>query len=562
MSFRATEEQIKKVFNGDNKYSIPRNQRNYVWDESNWKDLAEDIEYVFKNKSLDTPNHFIGSFVFQKLEDDSFSIIDGQQRITTLLVILSAIAYLQRKNNDQEEFGITRQYLIGNIGLKTQYFRLENHELTNFETILSYILMKENPDDYQDPKTIIFAGTKKHDKLLKECFLYFLSFFEKYNSSDTEILKIFRSIIISMKVVQIISENELDCYTVFEILNARGLSLASNELIKNYIYKYAQPKYNIDEAKNKWSVILNNAGENIEQFLENYLTAKYVKKGKFDAFQIVKENLPKDSDSICKFLDEMIIASKYFRFFIEPSSCPIIEVSKSLEFFNLVGHRQFRPIFISLFLIFEEEKISEENLSKAFVFLKNFYFGFGTICKNKSNIIEDKVYSLANQIYSDRKFDENSFREALLKYYPNKDTFSKSFIEKGFSNKNRRYKSSNCRKEMRYILSTFEDYFQKDIGEELKCDISKCNIEHIISDSEFTDINCKIGNLLLIAIPKNSKCGDDSFEEKKKIYKTSNLENVKRFLKNYGTQNEWTNELINERAGNLASLAFDKIWSC
>ena len=205
MSFEAHEQRLKQIFNGDSSFHIPRNQRDYVWEERNWKELADDIKYVFslmpKKKDL---SHFIGSFVFQQI-DDEYIIIDGQQRITTIMIMLASICVLQNETEDNEGFGITKQYLIGNIGLKSQFQRLKNDTISNLQLLLG------RSTEYKDnlkPKTIFedipFDRNKKANKLVLSCFWFFYNYFLELSEGDVENLTKIRSIIVDMKVIHII----------------------------------------------------------------------------------------------------------------------------------------------------------------------------------------------------------------------------------------------------------------------------------------------------------------------------------------------------------------------
>ena len=128
MSFDAHEEKIRKIFAGDAKFETPRNQRKYVWKEKQWKELLGDILYIKRKQLVEKKeiNHFLGTFVLQE-KDNYYEIIDGQQRITTLLIILSAICAVFNEMKNEEEHGKTRQYIVGNIGLKSQYCRMKNN---------------------------------------------------------------------------------------------------------------------------------------------------------------------------------------------------------------------------------------------------------------------------------------------------------------------------------------------------------------------------------------------------------------------------------------------------
>lgn len=274
MSFDAHEEKIRKIFAGDTKFEIPRNQRKYVWEEKQWKELLGDIDYIKKCK-LDSNrdiSHFLGSFVLQENES-SFEIIDGQQRITTLFMVLSAICVLFNELQSEEEHGKTRQYLSGNIGLRSQYMRLKNKNISNIAIIMAQAckyrknIRKKNLLD----RSLINKSDDGNKRILN-CFEFYYNYFAE-NYRELEELISVREIVLDMKVIHIASEDELDCYDIFEILNARGVDLEESELLKNYIFKYAQPEYTVDRAKEIWTKIEKNMDicrGNMEQFLSHF----------------------------------------------------------------------------------------------------------------------------------------------------------------------------------------------------------------------------------------------------------------------------------------------------
>ena len=111
---------------------------------------------------------------------------------------------------------------------------------------------------------------------------------------------------------------------------------------------------------------------------------------------------------------------------------------------------------------------------------------------------------------------------------------------------------------MFYILKTIEE--RKQETNELVCNISECNIEHIMNDSDTNDITSKIGNLLLLSEHINNKMGNASFNDKKEKMKRSKLQTVQNFLKYYGSKEEWTEELIEERTDAIIKLAYNEVW--
>lgn len=177
MSFDAHEEKIRRIFAGDTRFVIPRNQRRYVWSEKQWRELLGDILYIKGRKDYDNKddiNHFLGSFVLQE-EGNCLEIIDGQQRITTLLIIISAIAVCFNELKDEEEFGKTRQNLIGNIGLKSQFSRMKNDNIKNIAIILETVSeYRKNLEGKNLLDKTFLCNNDNGNKSIVNCFYFFI----------------------------------------------------------------------------------------------------------------------------------------------------------------------------------------------------------------------------------------------------------------------------------------------------------------------------------------------------------------------------------------------------
>jgi len=562
MSFDAHEEKIRKIFSGDAQFTIPRNQRKYVWEEKQWKELVGDIDYIKKRKvnSSEDISHFLGSFVLQENES-TYEIIDGQQRITTLLVMLSAICLLFNEMECQEEHGKTRQYLSGNIGLKSQYMRLDNKNISNIAFIMAQACTYREDLQRNEllDRTLIRRDSDGNKRVINCLHFYYDYFSENYHTIE-ELISI-RDIILDMKVIHIASEDELDCYDIFEILNARGVDLEDSELLKNYIFKYAQPQYTIDRAKEIWTKIeenMNMCNGNMEQFLSHFVTYRYYKPTKDEGvFRIIKSNTDKNEVNV--LLDDILEASKRYIIFYHPDKANTSIVTKCLQFFELVNHRQFRPLFMALMEAKDQEYYTDKQLDDICTYLKNFSFAYTLVMRNTSNNIDTKIHELSQEIYKQHsELAFNKIKIELNKFYPQYSEFEAAFLNVGFSNKNKKYSNSNNRKRMRYIHCEIEEYEQK--TNELVCNLKECNLEHIMNDSDNDACTSRVGNILLLSERINNKMGDASFGEKKEILKRSQLATVKKFLVNYGNSDEWNAEKIEKRTKAIAKLAYDKVW--
>lgn len=370
-----------------------------------------------------------------------------------------------------------------------------------------------------------------------------------------------REIILDMKVIHIASEDELDCYDIFEILNARGVDLEDSELLKNYIFKYAQPQYSIDRAKEIWTKIEKNMEQcngNMEQFLSHFVVYRYYKPTKDEGvFRIIKANTKKNEVNI--LLDDLLEASQRYIIFYHPEYTDNAIMKKCLQFFALVNHRQFRPLFMSLMDAHDKGFVTDKQLDDICIYLKNFSFAYTLVMRNSSNTIDSKIHELSHEIYEQHsELALNKIKIELNKFYPEFAEFEAAFLNIGFSNKNKKFSNSNNRKRMRYIHSEIEEYEQE--TNELICNLNECNLEHIMNDSESEMCTSRVGNILLLSEHINNNMGNASFHEKKEKLKRSKLATVKKFLTYYGDLSDWDETKIEKRTKAIAQMAYEKIW--
>lgn len=131
MAFDAQQKKVNDVLSGDVKYVIPRYQRKYVWQEKQWRELFDDIKYCldvsneYKEKGQEIEwTHFLGSFVFERSGKDLI-VIDGQQRLTTITLMLCVICTLFNEIGEEARFRGVTKYIIGTDDMGADYVRVE-----------------------------------------------------------------------------------------------------------------------------------------------------------------------------------------------------------------------------------------------------------------------------------------------------------------------------------------------------------------------------------------------------------------------------------------------------
>lgn len=528
MSFEAKEKSVDKLLN-DAIYYIPRNQRRYVWNVQNWMDLYDDVELVVDGISK---SHFIGSIVLKDEGKDEglqkYTVIDGQQRILTLTIFLTSIMFMLKKQGMLDDFNGTLKYLVAkDIKAKDREIVFPEYHLSLPKIVNT--LKNSRQEDLSKCSITSFANqctiSKVKDKAIINAFKFFSG---KLQNLEKEKLLATRDALIGIGYVNIISSTEEDSYTIFEILNARGLDLEDHELLKNYIMRYLQPIERRDDAKRIWEEIENNLSGSTNDFLRHYALHKYnYNNDKKQSISVYKslQNATRGRH-VDKLLDDIKLKSDYYTAFINQTSC-LPREGEIFAFFKEKRVVVFRPILLSLKHLLSLEKITEEKYLNILEFLYNFYICFKIIGNENSNMLSDTVYKYAYVLetdYSDDHLEE--FLKNMRSKLPTLESFTNSFKNIGYSHHWPIYEDSKCKDRCQLILNLIEKYIS---NREVNLQVT---IEHILPDCKGIE-NAQIGNLFLLEKSLNERCNDKPIEEKYDIYNESVLMCPRGFVKRY-----------------------------
>lgn len=530
MSFDASQQQISFLL-GKKIYSIPRNQRRYVWDRDNWKNLLEDLDFLKGS----TKNHFLGSIVLNTLPNPNnddleyYEIIDGQQRITTIILILIVIAQIFRERKEEALFqGLLPYIQTTNINNRTSCI-LSTDSHSCIMSLVNTVANKTISHTFQSLITNCITNTNK-DSMIEKCLTFY---YETLNSRETEDLVIFRNALISANYVNIKATEE-DAYTVFEILNARGIDLEDYELLKNYILRYTVPENNVDIARQEWKEeIENRLGKNIKSFLKHYVAHKYgvsgVTKPRAVYDEIKKRTSIGDVNSL--FSDLKLKAKYYQRIVCEGKleDEQSTEIDVVLRFMLSNRSLLFRPIYLSLLHQSDLGHISNEMLVKVFKCIQFFFVCYNLISQETSNKISEGIQKYASLIENKYSLENlNKFLAHLKNRMPNKDEFKDSFKLMGYSNHCNYYHDKRNKQRVEVTLNLLEQ-IKSD-----RTDIPLFTIEHILPDSKERQ-NASIGNLMPLEKKLNDSCKDKQLSEKIPIYKKSNFVTARNVADRYGS---------------------------
>lgn len=561
-------------------YTIPRYQRGYVWEEKQWKELFEDLKSNYEKLTGD--GHFIGSIViYDKVEDDytKSSIIDGQQRITTLFLLLLAIMRKANIDGNKALFSGMRNYVKAQTPSGVQYDKFVNEHNPYFKEVL------DKCAEWHDDKSIIEKNEdiiKKsyafEEKFIKTAFVFLFDLLCDSGESGLNLQK-FADKVMTTIVIETSSTDIKESYIVFEILNARGRPLENFELIKNYIMRNYESDTTPDKAVVEWNTLADLLTKNkvlLKDFFDHYVSYKYKKdfdkkaKERKTTYDYIKLN--NKINQADKLMHDLLDMSNIYVIFNNPTKNldmsqaeASLTILSSLLFFKGRAKKQFRPLFLALFNELycpnetdaEKKKEKYGKLAKIMYFLEEFYFVYGIVLRGPTRqferMVHEAAYSISSAAVDDKEMQINKMMETFADILPDYITFENAFCNLGYSRKNIRYGEEEGNKDdIKYILTKYEQHLR---GNNMA--IESFSIEHIYKDTG-KDIYCKLGNLVCLEENLNSELGNKMVKTKIPYYRTSIFASAKKVAAEY--QDIWQEVQINARGKEISQEMYKPIW--
>jgi uncharacterized protein with ParB-like and HNH nuclease domain len=579
MDLHAYTKSIGDLLSVNKKYIVPRFQREYSWKNEEvlelWKDLSSSIKV--KDGSCLNFEYFIGSLVLVGQDSSpEMKIVDGQQRLTTITILLSAlIQTFQDISEKNLADGIYFQYIEGKDNTNQPYFKLINETPKPFFQRGIQFQKKESIEASNEEETKLLEAYKFFiDKLSFDSIKSNFRDFSEINGSDSEkhkhILNAVRDQILNyLKVIYITVSDEEDAYTIFETLNARGMSLSAVDLIKNLIFKDLKTQHPDDFAKTEWKKIRENISKgetniNIDTFFRHFWLSKYGFTSEGRIYKAFKDYKDDNIISSSSFLDELVVNSEYYNSIVNPNiddwTLPEEKtIYNSLLALNLFKVVQPRPLLLALKRARINNKINVHDHVNMIRTLENFHFSFTAICSSRASGIDGKYSKAARDIEESTTKKQarailTSLTSDLRTKIPIKSIFEQKFITLWFTNGRTKDK-----KLIQYIFRTIEK--SKRMTSELTTDM--ITLEHIRpqSDSSASKYVGTIGNLLPLDGKINNVADTAVFQEKLIYFRSSELKMVEEFvLENTGV-NSWTEAKVNNRSKSLSDYSYDHAWN-
>jgi len=529
-------------------FVIPVYQRDYAWKRINCQKLWDDLVDL---KNNDRNDHFLGTLVTIGSGYEEYTVIDGQQRLTTVSILLIALhTFLKNKEQKNDAENILKEQLLD--FLVNKYSQEQNKR----------IRLKPNKQDKEHFENLFENTTNLN--INSNIVNNYEFFYDKISSealTPQQIFEAFRKLkIVLIDLVRVQDDPQL----IFESLNSTGVDLTAGDLIRNYILMDLEPLEQEKLYKKYWVEIEKLTG-NLAEFVRNYLIFKlkiWVKKD--DVYPVFKkfstETFYKNKEGI---LQDLLFFAGIYSWLIQIQKHPNSAINKELSRLNRLEFTVCHPYFLDVFNELNSGNIDEESTENVLIIIESYAFR-KILVDNTTQGLNKLFITLAKDIKKEDSWKEQYIN--ILSYIllekrvsqriPNNEEFENALINKEIY----RLQSKN----RNFLLESLENFKSA-----YHVNLDELTVEHIMPQTLTKDWKNKLGenwqethnkylhtlgNLSLTA--KNAELSNNSFEDKQQIdFQISKLKlNFK-----LDSLPIWNEDQILDRAKDLIKNAKD-IW--
>ncbi len=552
---KAAEIKFLPFLEGKKQFIIPIYQRTYSWTREQCEQLWNDI--VRSAKDDEIKGHFVGSIVY--IQKDIYHVaaiqellvIDGQQRLTTLSLLLAALANVANKSTSELNINseeINDSYLINKHAKDELHYKLMLTQ-SDKETLMSIIDGRDVP---KPPSQSIMDSYRYFEEQIRQSGI----------NPQTLYIGLSKLIIVDIALTQGQDNPQL----IFESLNSTGMDLSQADLIRNYVLMGLDNEDQDRLYKYYWypmeqSFRHTDGSYQFDRFMRDYLTFKQGSIPNIDEVYISFKSFQRSkmAISIGDIVSDIYRYSRYFvnmAFLREEDR----EIRSVLSDINTLRVDVAYPFLLEVYDDYANHRLSREDFIAILKLVESYVFR-RVICGVPTNSMNKTFATLAKEI--DKEYYLESVQVALLlkdsyRRFPKDEEFRAAFVVKDVYN----FRSRN------YLLRKLENYGHKEL-----VNVESCTIEHIMPQNKQLSIEWQeelgpnwqgihatylhtIGNLTLTGY--NSELSDHTFQEKRDR-EGGFARSPIRLNSSLARLENWNKEEIERRAESLAELAV-KVW--
>ncbi|MBD2145065.1 DUF262 domain-containing protein [Sphaerospermopsis sp. FACHB-1194] len=539
---QASETKLQEIIEGNKQYVVPLFQRAYSWKKFQWEALWNDILELYRSDNRRP--HFMGSIVTMPTSTipegvSKYSLIDGQQRLTTIFILLCALRDKAKNIDDELSAEIHNTIIVNPYKKGLDYYKLQPTQV-----------------DRKSFHSLINGQDHVNHSGITECYVFFDKKIRQSNLDFSDLKKVICSY---LSVVSVVLSTEDNPYLVFESLNAKGEPLTQADLIRNYFFLRINTE-NQDNAYNKyWLPMQETLNDNLTEFIRHYLTKDGVEIKKDEVYFEIKDRMS-TSDAL-SYLKNLYEFSEYYAKLLDPVKENNLKIRRLLEKINRLEVATVYPFLLNCYHDYDENKLSELEFIDVLQILENFIIR-RFVCNVQTRGLNRIFSVLYSQVSKESNLAHANFVERLKldlqnRDYPKDTEFQKSLLDVKLYGAGRSKKG-------RLILESIEESFNHkeqvildglEIEHIMPQTINKWWQEHLGEDWGITHdlLLHSLGNLTITAY--NGELYNLEFADKKEILINSHLE-INKYFEN---KENWKREDIEKRSLDLAEIVL-QIW--
>jgi hypothetical protein len=538
---RAEERTIGNILTDQICYEIPPYQRPYSWKKENVQQLLEDVWEAYEANDKE---YFIGSLItIEKEKNHRYDVVDGQQRLTTLNLIFARLRDHITNDAAKEELGkriLPRNVLTGEAETPRLLLRKKDQSFFRKHVLESQPIPVNDREALDVPQQRIAENLDAVDEFCK--------------GKDEHVLKLFANYMLQMVyVVFVNTDSWKSAYRLFNVLNARGLSLSNADLIKNTLFSLLGSQVNRSfDLEDRWLELEEELGVDLlDIFFGHHRTSIKAIKARGSLHEEFDPIIRETNGGPFVFLDKVIASAKnYMKIvdaeFTDPSTL------RSLRALQRVGYDEWIPPLLSYlnipvaelseseFVIFLE-KITMQNWVRRLGRTARLTVYFQLVSAINSGKTADDVRDIFRKNAQNKEFFELLGGEVYGKPF---DSAVLLRLEEASQDESVS-KSYNGRLTIEHVLpqALKDDYWKTRFTED----------QHALYLH-------RLGNLAMLCGSKNYKAQYYDFNRKKKIYNDRGEKVSFDLTKEICLEPEWTAEVIKKRQERIMQLAV-KTWT-
>lgn len=575
MNIKPYDKTVRDLLGSKRQFVIPRFQREYSWDKKNYQEFLEDMlgNLIIKDGRISSSQYFLGTMLFignfAEGTEQEIQVVDGQQRLTTITILFSAMSDIFLTLGEQT---LSRQ-LFAYIMTEDD----DGNEVRILKSKTSYPFFSYFIQDKE--KKMSPDATTEEEHCIKETYEYFRAQLteaklksmlkRKHGSeivealSEIDVLKALRDQVLNSTFISISTTDREQANKIFEILNAKGKRLAYIDLIKNKIFEVLNKVEPADFAEETWKNIkktlsFGKESVGLATFYQHFWSSKYKKVSSNKLYEAFNSTIKKSETEYTEFIKELLKNAKIYMQIVNPkredynNRKEYFGIVQSLScinnYFNVV---QVRIALLALFDTKQRGIVDFTMLRDTLSCLENFHFAYNAILANRTNRLE-KIYSsfaIALRKSQTKAEAKCVIRDKLVapldELFPTFDSFSEKFVALSFTKKD---KVSNVK--TKYAINKLNSLYSNN-----EVFANDGTIEHIIPEKEQGN-TLNIGNLILLEDNLNVEAGHENYANKCAVYAKSNYIWVKNFVAQH---EQWDSSMIEQRAKEMAKVYYTEI---